>query len=391
MADSFEVGARVRYWRDRRQLDRKQFADLVGRSTSWLDKVESGERALERLPLIERVAEVLGIEPSVLTDRRAADRAQQCVDPTEVAAIRAALGQYVDDDRPVDLAAVTRQATYLDHAWLSSRFTVVARHLPSLMADARRAVVATPDQLSAHRVKVSTYRLASSVLLKFDSTDLAWLAADRAMHAAQGVDDPWSLARATRSVARAMGRTQQAVAVLTGVADRVREQVAADEADLLAVYGMLFLAASITAADLGDAGFAGEMHEQASAVAGRFEPHFADHQTCFGVANVRVHRVAALVRLGQPGKAIETARTIDPAGLTPERKANLLLDLTEAHIAVAEHHRAAYVLAQAERVAPEEVRCRPVAHGLVRTLLRHTTGAPAGLVAGIAERAGVAA
>lgn len=38
------IGQRVRYWRLRRNFDRKQFADMVGRSASWLDKIESGDR-----------------------------------------------------------------------------------------------------------------------------------------------------------------------------------------------------------------------------------------------------------------------------------------------------------------------------------------------------------
>lgn len=66
------VGQRVRYWRQRRNLDRKQLADMVGRSTSWLDKIEKGERSLLRLPTLERVAEVLSIDPSVLTDSEVA-------------------------------------------------------------------------------------------------------------------------------------------------------------------------------------------------------------------------------------------------------------------------------------------------------------------------------
>ena len=40
MADpAHEIGKRVRYWRLRRNIGRKQFADMVGRSTSWLDKI----------------------------------------------------------------------------------------------------------------------------------------------------------------------------------------------------------------------------------------------------------------------------------------------------------------------------------------------------------------
>ncbi len=88
------IGARVRYWRERRKLPRKQFADMVGRSTSWLDKIESGERELARVPMIERVADALGVDPAVLTDEGYVQRARRCVDAFEVQAIRRALAAY---------------------------------------------------------------------------------------------------------------------------------------------------------------------------------------------------------------------------------------------------------------------------------------------------------
>lgn len=397
------MGARVRYWRLRRNLDRKRFADMVGRSTSWLDKIESGERALTRLPVIERVAEALAITPAVLTNAAAAEHARGCVDAAEVQAIRVALGHYPrvseSDGRPVPPARLTGQAAHLDHAWLSSRFTVVARHLPRLMADAQRAVSESVDEdrLIAHRVLVSTYRLASSVLLKFETNDLAWLAADRAMHTALSIDDTWSSARATRSAARAMtstGQSDQAVRVLLDMADRMRTEVAANEHDLLALYGMLFLAASITAASREDAHLAGEMHEQGMLAAGRLRPHHDTHHTHFGVTNVLIHRVSALVRLHEGGRAVEFAAAIDPAAvaaLSPERRSNLLLDLTEANAMIGDYRHATTLLHRAHQVAPEEVRCRPLAHGLIRLLLNNTTGDPARLVREMAKSAGVAA
>ncbi|MGH3603181.1 MAG: helix-turn-helix domain-containing protein, partial [Pseudonocardiaceae bacterium] len=88
------IGRRVRYWRLRRNLGRQRFADMVGRSTSWLDKVEKGERSLLRLPMLDRVAAALDIDVSVLTDSSAAQRAADCVDTIEVQAIKAALGRY---------------------------------------------------------------------------------------------------------------------------------------------------------------------------------------------------------------------------------------------------------------------------------------------------------
>ena len=88
------IGRRVRYWRLRRNLDRQRFADMVGRSTSWLDKIESGERNLLRLPMLNRVAEALGVDPAALTDSPTARRVAQCVDAAEVQTIREALSWY---------------------------------------------------------------------------------------------------------------------------------------------------------------------------------------------------------------------------------------------------------------------------------------------------------
>lgn len=396
-----EIGRRVAYWRGRRGLTRQQFADLVGRSVSWVDKVESGERALLRLPLIEQVAEVLHISVETLTDNTAAVRAARCVDPVEVQAIRAALGQYpglsARGTETVSVAAVRRRADYLDHAWLASRFTVVAQHLPKLIADAQLALLTAPatDTTEAHRVLVATYRLASSMLLKFEVNDVAWLAADRGIHTASRIDDTWSLARATRSVARAMtggNPGSDAIAPLLAMGDRMRHETNANERELLALYGMLYLAASITAASRDDAALARDTHREALSAAQRFQPHYETHYTYFGMANVLIHRVSALVRLHQPGPALEFAAGIDPAAvaaLPAERQANHLLDLTRAHTAVGRYQQAVLMLSQAERIAPEEVRCRPLAHSLLRALLEHTQGSSARLVKAMAGRAGM--
>jgi tetratricopeptide (TPR) repeat protein len=118
------------------------------------------------------------------------------------------------------------------------------------------------------------------------------------------------------------------------------------------------------------------------------------HYTDFGTTNVLIHRVAALVRLCEAGRALEFAATIDPAAiaaLSAERRANYLLDLTEAYSRTGDYRQAVQCLHQAEHVAPEEVRCRPVAHGLLRSLLDNTSGESARLVRGMATRAGVTA
>jgi len=398
-----EIAQRVVYWRKRRGLTRQLFADRMGRSVSWVDMIQRGDRQLDRLSVLGQIADVLDISVYTLIDREAAERAAACVDDTEVQTIREALGRYPGlatlQGQPVSVAAAQRQAAYLDHAWLASRFAVVAQYLPKLLNDAQAAVLTAPeaDQLDAYRVLVTAYRLASSMLLKFESHEIAWLAADRAMHTALAADDTWSLARATRSVARAMTSSQQgneAIAALLSMADRMRTEVSTDEAHLLALYGMLYLAASITAAEQEDAALSRDMHQEADVAAQRMAPHYDRHYTDFGPTNVLIHRVAALVRLYEAGHALEFAATIDPAAvavLSGERRANYLLDLTDAHSRIGSYRQAAQCLLQAEQIAPEEVRCRPLAHGLLRSLLDHTTGESARLVRDMATRAGLTA
>jgi hypothetical protein len=157
---------------------------------------------------------------------------------------------------------------------------------------------------------------------------------------------------------------------------------------------MLFLATSIVAAHQHDAALALAMHQEAEAAAGRMGPRHDTHQTNFGRANVAVHRVAALVRLHEGGRALEYAEGIDKTlvgMLPPERKANYLLDLVQALVQVGRYSDAVRTLSEAEHAAAEEVCCRPLAHGLLRSLVDTTSGESARLVRQIAIRAGLTA
>jgi hypothetical protein len=233
----------------------------------------------------------------VLTDNSAAERAENCVDTVEVRAVKAALGRYAlfnapnADRRAFSRQTIADQLEYVEHAWSSSHFMVVSRHLPRLLSDAQLFAFTTSaaDQIIAHRMLVSTYRMASSMLMKFDANDIAWLAADRAMQTALAIDDTVALARATRSVGRAMSRSGQradALTALIGMADRIRPELAHREHELLSLFGMLFLAASMTAAAQNDAALALAMHEEAAEAAERMRAHHDTHRTSFGPANV---------------------------------------------------------------------------------------------------------
>jgi len=58
------------------------------------------------------------------------------------------------------------------------------------------------------------------------------------------------------------------------------------------------------------------------------------------------------------------------------RQANYLLDVAQAHYQCARFDGATRALLGADQVAPEEVRCRPSAHQLIRHLLDTGKGQP---------------
>lgn len=80
--DDLDLGARISYWRERRGMTQQLLADRVGRSKSWLEKVEAGTRSADRLPVLLIICRELRIDLPVLIgrdlDRDAASREVIC-------------------------------------------------------------------------------------------------------------------------------------------------------------------------------------------------------------------------------------------------------------------------------------------------------------------------
>jgi transcriptional regulator with XRE-family HTH domain len=60
--DDRELGSRIAYWRERRGVTQKLLADRVGRSKSWIEKVEAGTRSANRLPILLSICKELRID-----------------------------------------------------------------------------------------------------------------------------------------------------------------------------------------------------------------------------------------------------------------------------------------------------------------------------------------
>ncbi|MFG3422571.1 helix-turn-helix domain-containing protein [Micromonospora sp. NPDC049460] len=117
--DSVPIGRRVAYLRARRKLSQQSFADRLGKSKSWVDKVERGVRSLERVSTIRDIAAILRVETATLLGRDA--QPAELAERTEgISRIRAALSTYgMAFGQPVACrdASPDQLSRAVGHAW----------------------------------------------------------------------------------------------------------------------------------------------------------------------------------------------------------------------------------------------------------------------------------
>ncbi|WP_428963199.1 helix-turn-helix domain-containing protein [Micromonospora fluostatini] len=391
------IGRRMAQWRVRRRMTQQVLADRLGKSKSWVDKVERGVRALDKVSVLNEVAEVLRVDPVTLLG-------QGTPPPVTAAAtdgvegVRAALA--IRDAAPSrpggrlvpSADAVARQ---VEHAWLAyqhARYPQVLRLLPDLLGAARHRYAGDADPTTG--LLVQAYRITAQVLVKLGEADLGWLAADRAVNAAGG--DPLLTAAATvplGAALRTLDRPRLALAATLAAADRAAPPMLGQAAPVeLSVCGTLLVEAALAAADCPEPDGVADLLEQAAELA-RLVGDGHDHQwTGFGPTAVELARTTAAALLGAPGDAVDRYERATGRNawqrLPVEHRAAHLLDVARAYLDSGDPSAAGRLLVEADRIAPAEVRVRPVARDLVTTVTR-SGAAPAGLL-GLATAIGAA-
>ncbi|RKN42834.1 XRE family transcriptional regulator [Micromonospora endolithica] len=374
------VGRRVAYWRGRRKLSQQVFADRLGKSKSWVDKVERGVRALDKVTTLQEIAAVLRIDTAVLLARDA--------QPTGtsgrgegVERVRAALSRY---DVPLDRPAAHRSALPVDqvarqvvHAWTTfqrARYPQLTDLLPELLADVERTHSGDP---TAGRVPlVEAYRITASLLVKLGDPDLAWLAVDRAMNAATG-DRVLVAAAAVQlgQVLRACGQARVAKSAMLNAAYRIAPPVIEfGPPPALSLCGTLLVQAALAAAFHSDARTAEDLLDEAATLATHVNDGHDHYRTGFGPTAVALARTAVAVELGDVRNAAtwheKAVRRDGWRWLAPEHRAAHLVDSACAYLHADDPINAGRLLIDADRIAPAEVRLRPAARDLLAQIAR---------------------
>ncbi|SCL57908.1 helix-turn-helix domain-containing protein [Micromonospora yangpuensis] len=389
------VGRRVAYWRARRRLSQQVFADRLGKSKSWVDKVERGVRALDRVSTLQDVAAVLRIDTAVLLgcDARPVEVTTRA---EELEGVRSALSRYeIPLGRPPGARPVLpadRMARQVAHAWTTfqyARYRHLLGLLPGLLTDVHHCHAA--DSAGGRVPLVQVYRVTAAVLVKLGEPDLAWLAADRAMTVATG-DRTLVAAAAVQlgQVLRAAGRVRVAKSAMLAAAYRVAPPEHGDGPHL-SLCGTLLVQAALAAASDGDDSTTADLLDEAAALAAQVGDGLDHHRTGFGPTAVALARTTAAVDLGDAGQAIawhdSGIRRDGWRWLPTEHRAAHLIDTARAHLHTNDPHAAGRILAEADRTAPAEVRHRPAGRDLLARIA-HEPDVPA-TITHLATRLGI--
>ncbi|MGC5334754.1 helix-turn-helix domain-containing protein [Micromonospora sp. DT62] len=362
------VGRRVAYWRGRRKLSQQVLADRLGKSKSWVDKVERGVRSLDKVSTLQDIAAVLRIDTAVLLGRDAKPAAMS-ERLESVERVRAALSTYEialkrpAADRVLPVDRLMQQAGHVWTTFQHARYPQAVDLLPQLLTDVQRAHARDPG---AGRVPlVEAYRVTGSLLVKLGAPDVAWLAVDRAMIAATG-DRVLVAAAAVQlgQVLRASGRARVAKSVMLAAAYRIAPPaVGVDDAGKLSLCGTLLVQAALAAARDGDDRAAVDLVDEAAEMAARVGDGHDHYRTGFGPTAVELARIAVAVERGDAQEAVarhERVTTRDGwRWLSAEHRAAYLSDVARAYLHADDPVGAGRVLVEADRIAPAEIRQRP--------------------------------
>jgi tetratricopeptide (TPR) repeat protein len=289
-------------------------------------------------------------------------------------------------------------AQWTEAAWMDYQAGQIGRVvtvLPRLIKAAQQ--MESNDVDDAYRrlaatVSARIHHLAATTLSKIGESDLAWIAAERAMHAADIADDPLVLASAARSGTHALlatGRFEDALELGDAAAKYLEPRMREGDPGALSLYGMLHLRAAVAAARNQERATANELlskAEDAAALLGRDANYW---QTGFGPRNVQLHQLSASLDLGDVAHVVDHGGQVETDGLPVERQVTHLIDLGRALSLVAKDDEALQVLLSAEQKSPQLLRHSAIAREVVRTLYRRapvTGGKKSSLLLALAER-----
>ncbi|WP_309030669.1 helix-turn-helix domain-containing protein [Streptomyces alfalfae] len=384
LGDHLSIGERIAFYRKRRGHTQEVLAGLVGRSTDWLAKIETGRRKPPRIDMLAELARILRVPLGDLLGQTVLMEDEKHQD--DVPAVRDALMSprrlsrlLFGPEADVQLPTPAPVAVRVEHAWndyQGGRLGSVIAALPGLLQTAQeledRAGRRGEDRRDCWAVSARTHHLAATTLAKIGESDVSWLAAERAMRAADESDDPLVLASAARSGTHALlanGRYEAAMQLGDTTARWLASQVAENDPAALSLLGMIHLRAAVAAARHQDRPTATQLLARAEVLAEDLGSDENYWQTGFGPTNVLLHRLSIELDLDNISYVVEHGH-IDVDHMPQERSVSHRIDYSRALSLAGRSDEAFAELRTAERTSPQLVRSNPRVRETLRDLIK---------------------
>lgn len=382
-------GQRVQKFRKERGRTQAELAAALGRTSSWLSQVERGVQPVQRMDLLQQLADELGVSVQQLRPSAPVEPGGSSQTPAPLS-----LSNDLDETRRVlsghpalgtllagqSDASQTRPFEALrndvDDLWdlthagqLAQVSTLTVDLLPELERAVRTAD--SEGQAQLHLLLSRAYQALSAAFVRQDEADAAWVAADRAIFAAEQSGDPLqvcaSVFRMVHAFVRLKALGQAEHAAQTAI--QALEEQGARSPESLSVLGSLHLSLALVRARASARAEAKEEIAKARAIAEQLGENRNDFNLEFGPVNVEIQAVSTAVDLGDAGEALDIGLGISVEGLSPERQGRLLMDLGRAHAQRRHGGEALDCLLRAEAIAPEIIQTHQAARAAIRELV----------------------
>ncbi|MFJ4917638.1 helix-turn-helix domain-containing protein [Streptomyces sp. NPDC088726] len=380
-------GQRVQKFRKERGRTQAEFAASLGKTSSWLSQVERGVQPVQRMDLLQQIADELGVSVQQLRPHVPADGPSQAPTAQSLSndldetrrllsghpALRTLLAGHDDSGtvRTLELLKGDVDDLWeLTHAGqLAQVSTLAVQLLPGLERTVRTA--SDEEQPELYLLLSRAYQALSAAFVRQDEADAAWVAADRAVLTAERSGDPLnvcaSVFRMVQAFVRLRSLGQAEHAAQTAI--NALEEQGSQSPTTLSVLGSLHLALALVRARASARTEAKEEIAKARGIAAQLGQNRNDFNLEFGPINVEIQAVSTAVDLGDAGEALDIGLTIDAGELSPERQGRLLMDLGRAHAQRRHGGEALDCLLRAEAIAPEIIQTHQAARAAIRELV----------------------
>lgn len=381
--DMRSIGRRIGEIRSWRRMTLRAVAELAGITEGYLSRIERGERIVGRRSLFESIAAALRVAPSELAEQAfppaAADpvteEAQAAVMALEAALSDLDIGVPFEGAQARPWPAIAADMSRLNtHLRPRTDYAAQGLVLPSLLSELHTLYITDPDhRADVLRALMDCYHAAGILLKNLGVRGLPTLAAFRARQVAEELDDPAWLGLAAwlrASTLGGKGRSRMLQLSVQG-ADAMESHL--DDPRAQQMYGALHLNAALASAAMCRADAAADHLNEAGTIASRIGANGRGFGNLyFSLANVGIWRVSIAVELGDPGRAQELARQVNPAQVpSAARQAMYWADLGRGMASErTTRDQAVDALLRAEKIAPQRIRTNPFVRETVADLMR---------------------